>query len=103
MELGLLGGNNVSQIKGNLVDLENDLRGQTRYMSRCPEKKNTWVMDQNEHINLPAEMSHKETKIDASKLHLPPCQIIRYDPVPLPPPIDMPKCDRPWHVVQFAS
>ena len=27
MELGILGGPSVSQIKGNLVDLENDLRG----------------------------------------------------------------------------
>ena len=27
MELGIVGGNEVSQIKGNLVDLENDLRG----------------------------------------------------------------------------
>ena len=29
-EFGLLGGTNVSHVKGNLVDLENDLRGQNR-------------------------------------------------------------------------
>ena len=38
-EFGLLGGANVSHIKGNLVDLENDLRGQTRPNTRCPDKK----------------------------------------------------------------
>lgn len=103
MELGIVGGNDVSQIKGNLVDMENDLRGQTRFLSRCPDKLNTWIMDRNEKINLPGEFCHKPTTIDASKYHLPPCQMIRYEPVPLPPPIDMPKCDRPWHVVQYAS
>ena len=36
MELGIVGGTGVSQIKGNLVDLENDLRGQTRSASQCP-------------------------------------------------------------------
>ena len=36
-ELGLIGGNNVSQIRGNLVDLENDLRGTTRNASLCPK------------------------------------------------------------------
>ena len=38
MELGLVGGNNVSRIEGNLVDLENDLRGTTRAASLCPER-----------------------------------------------------------------
>ena len=38
MELGLVGGTAVSQIKGNLVDLENDLRGTTRSASSCPSK-----------------------------------------------------------------
>ena len=38
MELGIVGGTAVSQIKGNLADLENDLRGQTRSASQCPSK-----------------------------------------------------------------
>ena len=45
MELGLLGGTAVSHVKGNLVDLETDLRGQTRrtskylisYQNPCPQ------------------------------------------------------------------
>lgn len=39
MEFGLVGGNNVSRYVGNLVDLESDLRGQTRVASDCPSKK----------------------------------------------------------------
>ena len=38
-EFGLLGGTAVSHIKGNLVDLENDLRGQTRQNTKCPTLK----------------------------------------------------------------
>jgi len=36
---GVVGGNNVSLNDTNLVDLESDLRNQTRLYSRCPERK----------------------------------------------------------------
>jgi len=36
---GIVGGNNVSLFSGNLVDLESDLRGQTRAASDCSSKK----------------------------------------------------------------
>jgi hypothetical protein len=39
IEFGVLGGNQVSLYSGNLVDLESDLRGQTRKASLCPSKK----------------------------------------------------------------
>jgi len=35
---GLVGGNGVSLYSGNLVDLESDLRGQTRMASECSSK-----------------------------------------------------------------
>jgi hypothetical protein len=38
IELGQTGGNGVSLYSGNLVDLESDLRGQTRPASLCPAK-----------------------------------------------------------------
>ena len=41
MELGTVGGTNVSHVKGNLVDLETDLFGITRKASLCPVKKFT--------------------------------------------------------------
>ena len=34
-QLGFIAGTSVSHIKGNIVDLESDLRGQTRYISKC--------------------------------------------------------------------
>jgi hypothetical protein len=37
--LGLVGGNEVSLVSGNMVDLESDLRGVTRDLSRCPARK----------------------------------------------------------------
>ena len=40
--------------------------------------------------------------LDTTLQHLPPCQMIRYDPVPLPPPLDLPKCVPPAHKMQFA-
>lgn len=39
IEFGTVGGNGVSLLSGNLVDLESDLRGQTRLNSQCPSKK----------------------------------------------------------------
>ncbi len=39
LEKNVVGGNNVSLYSGNLVDLESDLRGQTRLASKCPSRK----------------------------------------------------------------
>lgn len=39
VELGTVGGNGVSLFSGNLVDMESDLRGQTRPASLCPKYK----------------------------------------------------------------
>lgn len=39
IEFGVVGGNNVSRTKGNLVDLESELRNQTRLYSHCPGRK----------------------------------------------------------------
>ena len=39
IEFGLVGGNGVSLYSGNLVDLESDLRGQTRKASLAPSEK----------------------------------------------------------------
>jgi hypothetical protein len=103
MELGIVGGNDVSQIKGNLVDMENDLRGQTRYNTRCPDNENSWVTKKNNTIQIPGEFCKKNMSIDVEKYHLPPCQMIRYDSVPLPPPFVAPKCPRPSHTMQFAK
>jgi hypothetical protein len=41
MELGIVGGTAVSHVAGNLVDLENDLRGQNRPLTQCPSYEYT--------------------------------------------------------------
>lgn len=90
-ELGLLGGPAVSQIKGNLVDLENDLRGQTRILSQCPALKyhpGQKIMSKGPGA-IPGDV------VDTELLHLPSCQMIRYKPVPLPEPIQMETCPPP--------
>ena len=110
MELGIVGGTNVSHIRGNLVDLENDLRGQTRSASLCPTKKYqpncpNKIGDncQPEKIVVKSNGCNKEKTIDTRLVHLPPCQMIRYKPVPLPPPMKVDSCPAPEYKGKVAS
>jgi len=102
MELGILGGNNVSNIKGNIVDMETDLKGITRNNSRCPINKNSWI-EKNGKIKIPEQLAKKELVINTKKQHLPPCQMINYDPVELPEPYNMPNCHPPAYQMQFKK
>jgi len=102
MELGIVGGTAVSQIKGNLVDLENDLRGSTRTFSLCPDKHyhpncahKIGDECQPKQINLEGKACEKPRSVDTELQHLPPCQMIRYKPVPLPPPMNIQSCPAP--------
>ena len=102
MELGIVGGTAVSQIKGNLVDLENDLRGQTRSASQCPSKHyqpscpdKIGDSCQPSQIQIQGNACNAPRTIDTTLLHLPPCQMIRYKPVPLPPPMNIQTCPPP--------
>ena len=91
IDLGIIGGPSVSHIKGNLVDLENNLRGQCHPLSKCPTKQynplkslyNTKVEGENRDI------------IDTDLIHLPSCQMFRYKPVPLPDKIKLENCPAP--------
>jgi hypothetical protein len=80
-EFGLLGGTNVSHVKGNLVDLENDLRGQTRPISSCSEylhkpQEGNFIQSKNPY------KCQKNPRIDTSLEHLPSCQMIDYAAIP---------------------
>jgi hypothetical protein len=82
-EFGLLGGTNVSHVAGNLVDLENDLRGQTRPMTKCSGYKYTGPSPDGAFV--PGKEYIKPVvhpKIDTSLRHLPSCQMIHYQHVP---------------------
>ena len=101
-QLGLVGGTNVSHIKGNLVDLETDLFGITRKASLCPGKKylNKCALSPNlnncqrTNIHIPGNDSTIERDIDTRLVHLPNCQTIRYKPIPLPDPLVIPHCGK---------
>lgn len=91
VELGVVGGTAVSHVTGNLVDLENDLRGQNRPNTHCPNYKFTPNDEQyiqgKEYIK---PVQHP--KIDTSMKHLMPCQMVNYGAVPSEPPMNLFKC-----------
>lgn len=100
MELGIVGGTAVSHIKGNLVDLENDLRGQTRQASLCPMQHykpgcSEPTQCQTQQLKIEGTACAAGKTIDTSLVHLPPCQMVRYKPVPLPPPMKIDSCPPP--------
>jgi len=80
-ESGLLGGTNVSHVHGNLVDLENNLRGQTYPATHCSqyqyEPPKTNILKGKEYIK-PVE--HPD--IDTNMRHLRSCQLASRTPVP---------------------
>lgn len=102
IELGTVGGTAVSHIKGNLVDLETDLKGITRKTSLCPSKKYQSPCPTGDinnchpkSINIPASSCNEARNINTELVHLPSCQMIRYKPVPLPEPTMLDSCPAP--------
>jgi hypothetical protein len=100
IELGVVGGNNVSHVKGNLVDLESDLMGVTRKASLCPSRKFKSICATSDPNNCqPANIAidgpgcnGNPRVIDTTMTHLPSCNMFRYKPTPLPPALRLPKC-----------
>ena len=84
-QLGFVGGTAVSHIQGNLVDLDSELRGQTRILTRCPTNK--YVPSDDNVIK-----NDKTEPINTQMKHLPTCQSIMYRSIPLPPPVNMNYC-----------
>jgi hypothetical protein len=84
-QLGFLGGTAVSHIQGNLVDLDSELRGQTRFLSKCGN--NQYVPTEDGIVK-----NDKTAPIDTTMLHLPACQSIMYREVPLPPKMNYNHC-----------
>lgn len=89
IELGVVGGNNVSLYDGNIVDLESDLRGQTRVASHCPSNKflpGTIIQGSDVNQCTPDEcgvdgLPCGDAKCRREKLvHLPSCQMVQYKP-----------------------
>lgn len=101
MELGVVGGSEVSNVEGNLVDMESDLLGITRKASLAPNKKylSKCAIEnpnncQPENIRIMNTPNQKGRTINTKLVHLPNCQFINYKPVPLPDPIMVPACPK---------
>ena len=80
VEFGLVGGNQVSLSNCNLVDVESDLRNQTRLYSLCPERKYLPRCNMPCKCNktgLPCGSRHCRNE---KNQHLPGCNLIQYKP-----------------------
>ena len=78
INFGIVSGNDVSLTTSNLVDLESELRNQTRLYSLCPEKKFLpGCASCESNVGLPngSVCCKKEAKFD-----LPECNMIQYKP-----------------------
>tara|TARA_B100001248_G_C27384430_1_gene458837 strand:- start:1281 stop:1688 length:408 start_codon:yes stop_codon:yes gene_type:complete len=91
---GIVAGNEVSLTKNNLVDLESDLRGQTRILSDCPSKKYqprcNWCRNCDEGlpcgcIDCQEELIDLQTK-----------DMFHYNDVAMPDKIPSYKCPQPY-------
>jgi hypothetical protein len=94
IQFGIVGGTDVSQVKGNLVDLENDLYGLSRSASKCPSKKFLPKCPEDD-IEYFIRDCDGKTIIDTELVHLPECQMVDYKPIPLPPPMVISNCSYP--------
>jgi hypothetical protein len=91
--LGIVGGNEVSLIKGNMVDLESDLRRITIPNTFCPWRQyQPPAKDQKEIVR---NNTKGPLRIDIQKDHLPLYQMMAYPAVMAPLPIVNQVCVKP--------
>ncbi len=91
--LGVVGGNEVSVVKGNLVDLESDLRGITRVNTFCPWRG--YQPPAAGETTISRQTIKGSVSIDTSKVHLKPGQMWAYPAVHAPEPIVKETCGKP--------
>lgn len=99
--LGLVGGNEVSVVKGNLVDMESELRGITRDLSRFPPKQYQPTLPEGaswptSDLTFVDRETEKPQQISMAPRHLPTIQITSFPGVPKPTPIRQEVYGAPW-------
>jgi len=94
IEFGIVGGTDVSQVKGNLVDMENELYGLTYSASLCPSK-GFLPQCKDKNISYEGRGCTGKRTIDTNLIHLPSCQMVDYKSTPLPPPMVFTGCNYP--------
>lgn len=89
--LGLVGGTAVGVPKGNMVDIENDLRGINRPNTLCPSYKylppNNNSVQGKEYIK---PVCHP--RVDTTMMQLPSCQMFDLPATPAPPTMNLNRC-----------
>ena len=90
--LGIVGGNEVSLIKGNMVDLESDMRGINIPNTFAPWRQYQPPQQKKEIVRDNTKIS---LTIDIQKAHLPVYQMIGYPAVVAPAPIINEVCVKP--------
>lgn len=87
--LGIVGGNNVSRTSGNMVDLESDLRGQTRVLSNCDSTQYKPSCNcANCTDGMPCGCLNCQEKMN----DLPACQLQNYKPTVTAPAVPEARC-----------
>lgn len=92
-ELGLVGGNNVTLIAGNMIDLESDLRGITRPNTFAPWRK--YQPPQPEETKIVRNTTKGDVVIDKTPVHLPTYQMWAYPAVYAPVKLQTNVCGSP--------
>jgi len=92
--LGLVGGNEVSQLGGNPQDIESELRGLTRPLTNCPSREYKPTMADQKTLNI---QNRKTTNlsIDIRPIHLPEYQMWAYPVTYAPLPLKKETCGAP--------
>lgn len=98
--LGMVGGAEVSHVKGNLVDLESDLKGITRPQSKCNTKQyvpqcalgGDNCPDYPSQINYTDKSTGENRVVNTEPNHLRTCQAWTYPGTPVPRPYGQETC-----------
>ena len=91
--LGVVGGNEVSLINGNQQDLESDLRGTTRPLTRCNEQEHIPIGPKDNTLTIQNRKTN--LTLDLTPINLPSYQMWAYAGAPKPLPMNQETCGRP--------
>ena len=91
--LGLVGGNAVSLPKGNMVDIESDLRGLNIPLTKCPARE--YQPPPLEQTTITRKSTKGSFSVDVRQRHIPSIQMWPYAPTFGPIPMKVTQCGRP--------
>jgi len=91
--LGIVGGNEVSQLAGNPQDIESELRGLTRPLTNCPSREYKPTMADQKTLNIQNRKTN--LSIDIRPVHLAEYQMWAYPVTYAPLPLKKETCGAP--------